>query len=156
MLGYWNGAGVDTSCFGNGWFRTGDLGHLDDDGYLHVSDRKKDMILSGGLNIYSREVEDVLRRHDAVADVAVVGVPDPTWGEAVVAVVVRRPAASVSADALIGHCRASLASYKKPRRVEFVDELPRNTAGKVLKYKIRERLGADVNDQLAPRSGDDT
>ncbi len=153
MLGYWNGSSVDSSVFDDGWFRTGDLGYLDDDGYLHVSDRKKDMILSGGLNIYSREVEDVLRRHDAVADAAVVGVPDPTWGESVVAVVVRRPGSAVTADALIEHCRAALASYKKPRRIEFADNLPRNAAGKVLKYKIRERLDASSRVTSQPPPG---
>lgn len=154
MLGYWDGTRVDTSVFDKGWFRTGDLGLVDADGYLHVSDRKKDMILSGGLNIYSREVEDVLRRHPDVADVAVVGIPDPTWGESVVAVVVRRPGSTVDAAALIEHCRASLASYKKPRRVEFVDELPRNAAGKVLKYKIRDELGSGADPSAPARSGD--
>jgi len=153
MLGYWDGVRVDTSVFENGWFRTGDLGSLDVDGYLHISDRKKDMILSGGLNIYSREVEDVLRRHPDVADAAVVGVPDPTWGESVVAVVVLRPDSSVDASVLIEHCRSALASFKKPRRVEFVDELPRNAAGKVLKYKIRQRL---TDAAATPSSGDDT
>jgi long-chain acyl-CoA synthetase len=142
MLGYVEGASADGQGFYDGWLRTGDCGFVDDDGYLHVSDRKKDMILSGGLNIFSREVEQALLRHLGVADVAVIGVPDATWGESVVAVVVRAPETHASADELIAHCQAELASYKKPQRVHFVDALPHSAAGKVLKYLLRERYGA--------------
>jgi acyl-CoA synthetase (AMP-forming)/AMP-acid ligase II len=150
MLGYVGGASANAGVFEDGWFRTGDSGYVDDDGYLFVSDRKKDMILSGGLNIFSREVEDALRQHPGVGDVAVIGVPDATWGESVVAVVVRAPEAEMTEDDVIAHCRASLASYKKPRQIHFVDALPRNAAGKVLKYLLRERYGAS-----AAGAGDD-
>jgi fatty-acyl-CoA synthase len=117
-----------------GWFHSGDLATRDDEGYLRLVDRKKDMIVSGGENIYPAEVERVLREHPAVEDVAVVGFPHPRWGETPVAFVV---GSDVAAAELIEHCRHHLASYKKPTAIHFVTELPRNAAGKVLKRELR-------------------
>ena len=120
----------------DGWFRTGDIGRVDDGGYIFVEDRLKDMIISGGENIYSLEVERVLAEHDAVVDVAVIGVPDDKWGEVVKAVVVIEGEASEAE--LIAHARERLAGYKCPKTVDIVDELPRNPTGKVLKKELRK------------------
>jgi long-chain acyl-CoA synthetase len=140
MLEYSRDPEANRAAFCEGWFRTGDAGFLDDDGYLSLTDRKKDMILSGGLNIYSKEVELALAEHPAVADAAVVGRADPTWGESVVAFVVLKAGASVTADELVVHCKEHLASYKKPREIRFVEALPKNSVGKLLKYRLRESL----------------
>jgi acyl-CoA synthetase (AMP-forming)/AMP-acid ligase II len=137
--GYFNRPAETAAAFRDGWFLTGDLGRFDDDGFLYVVDRKKDMILSGGLNIYSREVETALVEHPAVAEAAVVGIPDELFGEAVAAFVVLAPGASASQDDLIAHCRAHIASYKKPKVVYFVDSFPKNQLGKVLKRVLREQ-----------------
>jgi acyl-CoA synthetase (AMP-forming)/AMP-acid ligase II len=142
MNGYWRNEEATRETIVDGWLRTGDMGRMDENRLFYIVDRKKDMILTGGENVYSREVEDVLAEHPGVQDVAVIGVPDETWGENVCAVVVRQPAAEVEADELVAHCRASLASYKKPKLVVFVDELPRNPSGKVLKRELRERYAA--------------
>jgi long-chain acyl-CoA synthetase len=128
----------------DGWVATGDVGRFDADGYLYLMDRKKDMVLSGGYNIYSKEVELALQSHPAVADVAVIGVPDATFGEAVAAYVELQPGAQVEVEALITHCRQLIASYKKPRHVIFVPSLPRTSTGKVLKVELRERFRADT------------
>jgi acyl-CoA synthetase (AMP-forming)/AMP-acid ligase II len=133
MRGYWNDPEATAEAFAGGWFHSGDLATRDDEGYLRLVDRKKDMIVSGGENIYPAEVERVLREHPAVEDVAVVGVPHDRWGETPVAFVV----GASSEPALIEHCRQRLASYKKPTTVHFVTELPRNAAGKVLKRELR-------------------
>ena len=125
-----------------GWFRTGDLVRRDGDGYLYVVDRRKDMVLSGGYKVYSKELEQVLVQHPAIEDAAVVGVPDPAYGEAVVAVIQRKPGQHLSEEDVVAHCRAHLAGYKKPRRVIFVDALPRNALGKVVKRELRIRIGA--------------
>lgn len=127
----------------NGWIATGDVGRFDADGYLYLMDRKKDMVLSGGYNIYSKEVELALQSHPAVADVAVIGVPDATFGEAVAAYVELCPGATVGADDLVAHCRELIASYKKPKHVIFVSSLPRTSTGKVLKGELRQRFAAD-------------
>ena len=124
------------------WFRTGDLARRDDDGYLAIVDRKKDMVVSGGYKVYSKELEQVLVQHPGVEDAAVLGVPDPTYGEAVVAVVQPRAGQNLIEEELIEHCRARLAGYKKPRRVIFVDALPRNAMGKVVKRELRIRIEA--------------
>ncbi len=123
----------------DGWLRTGDGGYLDDDGYLFLTDRIKDMIVSGGENVYPIEVEEVLSQHPDVAEAAVIGVPDERWGETVKALVVARAGSSPSADELVAFARQLLAGYKLPRSIEFVDELPRTPSGKVLKRKLRER-----------------
>ncbi|HTW82871.1 MAG TPA: AMP-binding protein [Candidatus Sulfotelmatobacter sp.] len=126
----------------DGWLHTGDLGRFDDAGYLYVVDRKKDMILSGGLNIYSKEVERALLAHPAVADAAVIGVPDAVYGEAVAAFVELAPGARADEAALIEHCRTLIAGYKKPRTITFVDALPRTSVGKVIKTELRARTAA--------------
>jgi acyl-CoA synthetase (AMP-forming)/AMP-acid ligase II len=139
MRAYWNRPEATAETLVDGFVRTGDLGRFDADGYLYVVDRAKDMILSGGLNIYSKEVERALESHPAVAEAAVIGVPDPRFGEAVCAYVIARAGAAVTEEALIEHCRARIASYKKPRHVRLVDDLPRNSTGKVLKDVLRRR-----------------
>jgi acyl-CoA synthetase (AMP-forming)/AMP-acid ligase II len=123
----------------DGWLRTGDGGYLDEDGYLFLTDRIKDMIVSGGENVYPVEVEEALAHHPDVVDVAVIGVPDVRWVEAVKALVVRRPGSQPTADELIAFARERLAGYKLPRSVEFVEGLPRTPSGKVLKRELRER-----------------
>ncbi len=137
MREYWNRPVETAEALRGGWMHTGDLGYRDERGYLHVSDRLKDMIVTGGENVYPREVEDVLFAHPAVLDAAVIGVPDTRWGERVHAVIVLRPGADVSADELSAHVRARLAGYKVPKTVEFVDDLPKNVTGKVLKRELR-------------------
>jgi acyl-CoA synthetase (AMP-forming)/AMP-acid ligase II len=120
---------------------TGDLGRFDEAGYLYVVDRKKDMILSGGLNIYSKEVERAILAHPAVGDVAVVGTTDAQFGEAVVAFIERKRDATVTAEEIVAHCRDAIASYKKPKYV-FFEALPRNGQGKILKTELRARAAA--------------
>jgi long-chain acyl-CoA synthetase len=138
MLGYWaNDDATSAAIDDDGWFRTGDAGYRDADGFLYLHDRVKDMIVSGGENIYPAEIENVLAKHPDVLDVAVIGVPDDKWGEAVKAVVVRRSAASLSEQALITFAREQLAGYKLPKSIDFTDELPRNPSGKLLKREIR-------------------
>jgi acyl-CoA synthetase (AMP-forming)/AMP-acid ligase II len=143
MAGYWEDPTASERALAGGWLHTGDVGRVDDDGLLTVVDRLKDVIVSGGENVASREVEAVLHAHPGVADVAVIGLPDPRWGERVAAVVVRRPGDPVSAEELVALARAHLAGFKAPRSVEFVDELPRNAAGKVLKQHLRDALRPD-------------
>jgi acyl-CoA synthetase (AMP-forming)/AMP-acid ligase II len=141
MAGYW-GRPEETAAAitADGWLRTGDGGFVDDEGYLFLTDRIKDMIVSGGENVYPIEVEEVLAQHPDVADVAVIGTPHERWGETVTALIVARPGASASADDLVAFARGHLAGYKLPRVVEFVDELPRTPTGKVLKRRLRERF----------------
>jgi long-chain acyl-CoA synthetase len=122
-----------------GWLRTGDGGYLDEDGYLFLTDRIKDMIVTGGENVYPIEVEEALSYHPAVAEVAVIGVPDERWGEAVTALVVSHPDGVTSAADLVAFARERLAGYKLPRSIDFVDELPRTPSGKVLKHELRNR-----------------
>jgi fatty-acyl-CoA synthase len=138
MRGYWNLPDATRDTLRNGWMHTGDAGSLDDEGYLYIQDRVNDMIVSGGENIYPREIEEVLHRHAAVADAAAIGVPDETWGEAVKAIVVLRDGASATAEEIVEFCRRDLAGYKRPRSVDFVDALPRNPTGKILKRTLRE------------------
>jgi fatty-acyl-CoA synthase len=135
IRGYWRAPELTAQTIRDGWFHTGDAGYRDEDGYLFVVDRIKDVIITGGENVYPKDVEDVLYAHPAVAEVAVVGTPDETWGEVVTAVVVARE--PVEPDALIEHCRTRLAGYKRPRRVRFMDALPRNATGKILKRELR-------------------
>jgi long-chain acyl-CoA synthetase len=142
MRGYFNRPKETAETIRDGWIMTGDMGRLDAEGYLYIMDRKKDMVLSGGYNIYSKEVELTLREHPAVREAAVTGVPDATFGEAVCAWVELHEGMSVEAETLIAHCRDRIASYKKPKYVEFVDELPRNSTCKVLKAKLREQFAS--------------
>ncbi len=138
MRGYWNLPEATDEALRGGWLHTGDAGILDEDGFLYIQDRVKDMIVSGGENVYPREVEDALFEHPAVADVAVIGVPDPKWGESVKAIVVVRQGAEASGDELMAFCQGRLAGFKRPRSVDFVSALPRNASGKVLKKDLRE------------------
>jgi acyl-CoA synthetase (AMP-forming)/AMP-acid ligase II len=143
MRGYWNNPEETALAFRNGLFRTGDIGYQDADGYCYILDRLKDMIVSGGENVYSGEVEAVIYQHPDVLETAVFGVPDPQWGEIVMACVVLKPGRTLSADALIAHCRRTLANYKVPRRIEFfATELPKSGSGKILKRILRERFWA--------------
>jgi len=137
MKGYWKRPEATASAIRDGWFHSGDAGYLDTDGYLYIHDRVKDMIVSGAENVYPAEVESVLFAHPAVADVAVIGVPDDKWGESVKAVVVRKPGVEVDEVELIDFCRDKIAGYKRPRSVDFVDALPRNPTGKILKRELR-------------------
>ncbi|GAA0244206.1 long-chain fatty acid--CoA ligase [Actinomadura nitritigenes] len=144
MRGYWREPELTAEAFRDGWFRTGDVVRRDAEGMVYIVDRIKDMIITGGENVASREVEQVLYRHPDVADAAVFGVPDPRWGEAVCAAVVLRPGASAAPGDVIAFAREHLGGYKVPRRVEVVDELPRNVAGKVLKRDLRARYAAPL------------
>ena len=136
MAGYWNKPGDTAAAMLDGWYRTGDLGYMDERSFLYLVDRAKDMIVSGGENVYSTEVEDVLYRHPAVLEAAVFGIPDARWGEAVHAVVV--PRGEVTEADLLAHCRGAIADYKIPKRIEVSTQpLPKSGAGKVLKRELR-------------------
>jgi acyl-CoA synthetase (AMP-forming)/AMP-acid ligase II len=143
MTGYWNNHGATLETIRNGWLHTGDIGEADVHGFIYVVDRLKDMIVSGGENIYSREIENVLMTHPAVLEAAVVGAPDPRWGEAVMAFVVRRPGQTVTSESIIDHCQKAIASYKRPREVRFLEALPKLPNGKIEKYKLRAPLWAE-------------
>ena len=138
MIGYWHEPEATSRAIRDGWFHTGDAGYLDKDGYVYIYDRVKDMIISGGENIYPAEVESALFGHPAVADVAVIGIPDDTWGEAVKAIVVKKQGANVTAEELIAYARERIAHFKAPRSVDFVDTLPRTPTGKILKRALRK------------------
>jgi long-chain acyl-CoA synthetase len=141
MRGYWNNPEQTAHAFRNGLFRTGDIGYQDAAGYFYILDRLKDMIVTGGENVYSGEVEAVIYEHPAVREAAVFGIPDPQWGELVTACVVLKPGKTLTADDLITHCRRTLANYKVPRRVVFSEtELPKSGSGKVMKKMLRERF----------------
>ena len=143
MKGYWNDPeATATAIDKEGWFHTGDIGYLDEDGFLFIADRLKDMVITGGENVYPAEVESVLYDHPAIAEIAVIGLPDATWGEAVVAIVALKQDASLDLEELRAFATHRLARYKLPRRLELVDALPRNPAGKVLKFELRARFGA--------------
>jgi acyl-CoA synthetase (AMP-forming)/AMP-acid ligase II len=144
MRGYWNNPEETKNAFRDGFFRTGDVGYRDPNGYFYILDRLKDMIVTGGENVYSGEVEAVIYQHPVVREAAVFGIPDPQWGELVAACVVRKPGQALSENELIVHCRRSLANYKIPRRVELSDdELPKSGTGKILKRVLRERFWSD-------------
>ncbi|WP_332812677.1 AMP-binding protein, partial [Sphingomonas sp.] len=142
MLGYWNNSAATIAALKEGWYHTGDVGYLDPQGFLYLVDRKKDMIISGGENIYSREVEEAVASHPAVMDVAVIGVKDDYWGETVRAITVLNPGHTVSEVELIEHTKSQIASYKKPKSVVFVDDLPRLPSGKINKVTLRQLYGA--------------
>ena len=142
MDGYWQRPDLTAEAMGDGWLRTGDIARADADGYLFIVDRKKDVIVTGGFNVYPREVEDVLTAHPGVAMAAVIGAPDPKWGEAVTALVIRKAAAQVDAEALIELVRARKGAIHAPKRVEFVDALPLTPVGKADKQALRARFWA--------------
>ena len=139
MVGYWNLAEATARTLSkDGWLRTGDAGYMDEDGYVYVHDRVKDMIISGAENIYPAEVENAIFGHPAVSEVAVIGVPDETWGEAVKAIVALKEGQTASAEEIIAFARSRIAGFKTPRSVDFIAALPRNASGKVLKRELRE------------------
>jgi acyl-CoA synthetase (AMP-forming)/AMP-acid ligase II len=138
MAGYWRNAEATAEALRNGWLHTGDLGYLDEQGYLFLQDRTRDVIITGGANVYCREVEDVLLRHPAIRDAVVFGIPDDEWGEAVMALVVPVRGSPLREADVIAFCREHLATYKKPKHVQFAEEIPRNAYGKVTRREIRE------------------
>jgi acyl-CoA synthetase (AMP-forming)/AMP-acid ligase II len=137
MAEYWNNPEATKETLIDGWLHTGDMGYRDEDGYFYLVDRKKDMIISGGFNIYPREVEDVLYMHESVLEAAVIGIPDEKWGESVKAMVVLKDGQKATTEEIIGHCKTHLASYKKPTSVDFIDALPKNANGKILKKDLK-------------------
>jgi fatty-acyl-CoA synthase len=144
LTGYWDKPDATEEAFAGGWFHSGDVGFFDADGFLYVVDRIKDVINTGGVLVASRDVEEALFTHPAVSEVAVIALPDPKWIEAITAVVVLRPGASATEEELIAHARQHLAAFKLPKRVLFVEDLPRNTAGKLLKRELRRTLGGST------------
>ena len=137
MKEYWRDPEATAQALRDGWLYTGDVGYLDDMGYLFIADRLKDMIITGGYNVYPKEVENVIFKHEAVFEAAVIGVPDETWGESVKAFVALKPGMQATEEEIIAVCKDNLASYKKPKSVDFVDALPKNLAGKILKTELR-------------------
>jgi long-chain acyl-CoA synthetase len=137
MLGYWNRPDATAETLANGWLHTGDVGSMDANGYVFILDRLKDLIISGGLNVYPIEIEDVLLEHPDVSEACVIGVPDEKWGEAVRAVVVRVAGSALTAEDLIAFARQRLAGYKTPKAVDFVDAVPKTAYGKVDKKAVR-------------------
>jgi fatty-acyl-CoA synthase len=144
MLEYYRAPEATAEAFQGGWFHSGDLVRMDEEGFVYVAGRKKDMIISGGENIYPAEIEEVLYREPRIVEVAVIGLPDPRWGENVAAVIKRRPDADLSEEEVIEICTRNLAGFKKPKQVFFTEELPRNAAGKILKNRIRDQYAALV------------
>jgi fatty-acyl-CoA synthase len=139
MKGYYKDEEATQEALRGGWLHTGDLARMDEKGFVYIVDRKKDMIVSGGENIYPREIEEILYSHPKIDDAAIIGVPDPFWGESVRAVLVLKEGERMIEEEVIEYCKSHLASYKKPKSVEFVKSLPRNPSGKVLKTLLRER-----------------
>ena len=148
MKGYWNNPQATEETLRNGWLHTGDVGYLDERGYLFLMDRSKDMIISGGENIYPREIEEAIIQHPAVREVAVIGIPDAEWGEAIKAVVALVPGGSATEEELIAFCKEQIASYKKPKSIDFIDELPKNNYGKIVKRELRDRYWSDRRRQV--------
>lgn len=138
--GYWQKPEETAAALREGWVSAGDLARMDDEGYLYIVDRKKDMIISGGINVYPREIEEVLFQHPAVAEAAVIGLPDDYWGERITAVIVPRNPEEISTESIIDHCRSALADYKRPRDLHCIDALPKNAAGKTLKNALRDMM----------------
>ncbi len=148
MGGYWDNPEATADAIQDGWFHTGDGGSIDENGYLTISDRKKDVIITGGENVSSIEVEDAVFSHPAVAEVAVIGVPDEKWGEKVTALIVLAEGESATEDEIISHVRSKLAGYKTPKAVEFREEIPRTATGKIQKFKLREEFWKDRERQI--------
>lgn len=137
MKGYWKRPEATAETLRGGWLHTGDVGRMDEQGYVYILDRSKDMVISGGLNVYPREIEEVLLRHPGVSEVAVIGVPDDRWGETVKAIVVRNSGGELTEADVVAFAAQYLAGYKKPRSVEFVEALPKTAYGKVDKKVLR-------------------
>ena len=137
MHGYWNLPYETEKTLKDGWLRTGDAGYMDADGYVYVHDRVKDMIVSGGENVYPAEVESAIFGHESISDVAVIGIPDEKWGEAVKAIVVLKEGKKASEKEIIDFTRERIAGFKSPKSVDFISELPRNPSGKILKKELR-------------------
>jgi len=138
MKGYWNKPKESGEALRNGWLHTGDVGYADEDDYLYITDRKKDLIIRGGENVYPTEVENVLYQHPQVLEAGVIGVPDPVYGETVKAFVALKTPGAASEEALIAHCKAHLPAYKRPKSIQFVDALPKSAVGKILRRKLRQ------------------
>jgi len=136
---YWKKPEETAETFKNGWFHTGDMGRMDEEGYIYILDRKKDVIISGAENISAREVEEVIYTHPAVQECAVIGVPSEKWGEEVKALVVPRQGMTFTPEEIIEYCQDKMAGYKRPRSAEVWQELPKNPSGKILKKELRER-----------------
>jgi acyl-CoA synthetase (AMP-forming)/AMP-acid ligase II len=151
MKGYLNRPEETAAALRQGWLHTGDLAYRDDGGYLYIADRKKDMIISGGLNVYSKEVENAIVACEGVADAAVIGVADASYGEAVAAFVEPEPGATPTSEQIIAHCKANIAGYKKPKHVVFLESLPRNNIGKVLKRELGDFAPPDLQQLMRRR-----
>ncbi len=141
MLGYFHDEERTAAAFSGDWFHSGDLGVIDDEGYISVVDRKKDMIKTGGENVASREVEEVLYRYPGIEEVAVIGLPDPKWIEIVAAVIVPKKGSSLTEKEIIAHCKEHLAGFKCPKKIVIAENLPKNPSGKILKRELKEELG---------------
>ena len=146
MKGYWNRPEATAEAIDSeGWFHSGDIGYLDEDGFLFICDRLKDMVISGGENVYPAEVENVIHQLPEVVEAAIIGVPDERWGETGKAIIVTKPGESLDEETVINHCLANLAKFKIPQSVVFVDELPRTATGKILKRELRtQMIGSDA------------
>jgi acyl-CoA synthetase (AMP-forming)/AMP-acid ligase II len=147
MKGYWERPEANAETLRNGWLHTGDVGFMDEHGYVYILDRTRDMIITGGSNVYPREIEEVLLQHPAISDVSVIGVPDELWGEAVKAIVVLKQDSLATAEEIIAFAGEHMAGYKKPKTVDFVTDLPKSSYGKVLKRELRDRYLNKVGPQ---------
>ena len=141
---YWKKPEDTAKTIIDGWLYTGDIGYYDERGYIYIVDRRKDKIITGGENVFPREVEEIIYRHPGVHEAAVIGIPDPYWVEKVHAVVSLKKDASLTAEELIAFCKKNLAGYKSPKSIEFVDALPKNAAGKILKRELRDKYTQDA------------
>ena len=139
--GYWNRPEETEKALRDGWLYTGDMAVVDREGYVNIVDRKKDMIITGGENVYSVEVENVLYTHPSVLEAAVIGVADPKWGEAVKAVLVLKPGETATEEEIIQYCKQHIARYKAPKSIDFISELPKTGSGKIFKKGLKERYG---------------
>jgi len=137
--GYWKLPDATCEALKDGWFYTGDLARKDKDGFFYIVDRKKDMIISGGINVYPREIEEVIYTHPAVMDCSVIGIPDEKWGESIKAVITLKPGMQITPDEITNLCLEKLATYKKPTSVDIVEDMPRTASGKILKRELRDQ-----------------
>jgi long-chain acyl-CoA synthetase len=138
MKGYWNKRVETAEVLRNGWLHTGDIGYADEDGYLYITDRKKDLIIRGGENIYPKEIENILHMHPQVLEAGVIGIPDPVYGEVVKAFVVLKTAGAATEEHLMNFCRENLPTYKRPKKIQLMDSLPKSAVGKTLRRELRK------------------